>query len=398
MALPRTLYRLPGLVEKGDSMSKIITIIGAVALLAGVAAPGSAETFEAGSGIRLEPVATGFNSPLYLTAPADDDRLFVVEQPGRIRVIRDGQLLAAPFLNLASQVSSGGERGLLSVAFHPRYASNGFFYVNYTDRSGNTRIERYSVSSNPDVADPTTAKLLLTIQQPFANHNGGLNLFGPDGMLYIGMGDGGSSGDPMGNGQNRNTLLGKLLRIDVDGGDPYAIPPDNPFVGQTGARGEIWALGLRNPWRFSFDRETNLLYVADVGQDRQEEIDIVSAKDGGLNYGWNLMEGPECYRTSNCDQTGLLLPALSYTHSEGCSVTGGYVYRGSRLPSVVGHYFFADYCSGWIRSFKYDQGMVSERRQWSVGSVGRVLSFGEDAAGELYVCSANGTVYRIEPA
>lgn len=379
-------------------MFRNLMIISLAAVLACAAAVGRAADFQPAAGLRLEPVATGLNSPLYLTAPAADPRLFIVEQPGRIRIVRNGQLLPIPFLDIRDRISSGGERGLLSVAFHPDYAANGFFYVDYTDRRGDTRIERYSVTANPDIADPASGKLLLTIAQPFANHNGGLALFGPDRKLYIGMGDGGSAGDPMGNGQNLGTLLAKMLRIDVDGGDPYAIPPDNPFVGRSGARPEIWALGLRNPWCFAFDRVTNLLYIADVGQNRQEEIDIVPSQSAGLNYGWNIMEGPECYRTSNCNQTGLVLPALSYDHSQGCSVIGGYVYRGSRIPAVVGHYFFADYCAGWIRSFKYDRGTVSEQRQWAVGNVGSILSFGEDAAGELYVCADNGTVYRIAPA
>jgi glucose/arabinose dehydrogenase len=348
--------------------------------------------------LRLQPIASGLDSPLYLTAPAGDSRLFIVEQPGRIRIVRDGQLVARPFLDIAGRVSSGGERGLLSVAFHPQYASNGFFYVNYTDRNGDTRIERYSVTADPNVADPASGKLLLSIKQPFSNHNGGLNLFGPDGMLYIGMGDGGSGGDPMGNGQNRNTLLGKLLRIDVDGGDPYAIPPDNPFAGQNGARQEIWALGLRNPWRFSFDREANLLYVADVGQNRWEEVDVVPAGAGGLNYGWNRMEGTHCYGTPTCDQAGLVLPVLEYGHDQGCSVTGGYVYRGKSIPSIVGQYFYADYCQGWVRSFKYANGAATVPREWAVGAVGNILSFGEDAAGELYLLAANGRVYRIAGA
>jgi len=348
--------------------------------------------------LRLQPIASGLDSPLYLTAPAGDSRLFIVEQPGRIRIVRDGQLVARPFLDIAGRVSSGGERGLLSVAFHPQYTSNGFFYVNYTDRNGDTRIERYSVTADPNVADPASGKLLLSIKQPFSNHNGGLNLFGPDGMLYIGMGDGGSGGDPMGNGQNRNALLGKLLRIDVDGGDPYAIPPDNPFAGQTGARQEIWALGLRNPWRFSFDREANLLYVADVGQNRWEEVDVVPAGAGGLNYGWNRMEGTHCYGTPTCDQAGLALPVLEYGHDQGCSVTGGYVYRGKSIPSIVGQYFYADYCQGWVRSFKYANGAATEPREWAVGAVGNILSFGEDAAGELYLLAGNGRAYRIAGA
>jgi glucose/arabinose dehydrogenase len=377
-------------------MSRAFRIALSLLALAGLAASISAQTFEPDEDLGVEPVVTGLSSPLYLTAPANDSRLFIVEQPGRIRIVKDGELLETPFLDIRNRLTSGGERGLLSVAFHPNYTANGSFYVNYTNRQGHTHVERYSVSADdPDRADPASAKLILTVQQPYANHNGGLNLFGPDGMLYIGMGDGGSGGDPHGHGQNRMSLLGKMLRIDVDGGDPYAIPADNPFKDQADTRPEIWALGLRNPWRFSFDRAANLLYIADVGQSRWEEIHVAGVKEAGLNYGWNLMEGPDCYRRAGCDQTGLTLPTYAYSHSEGCSVTGGYVYRGTQIPAVVGHYFFADYCEGWIRSFKYENGAISDRRQWDLGNVGQVLSFGEDAAGELYVLSGNGSVYRI---
>ena len=239
----------------------------------------------ADTSIRLVEVAHGLENPLYLTAPAADPRLFVVEQPGRIRIIQNGELSAQPFLDITERVTSGGERGLLSAAFHPQYASNGFFYVNYTDRNGDTRVERYSVSADPNVADASSASLILFVEQPYPNHNGGLIAFGPDGMLYIGMGDGGSEGDPHRNGQNLGTLLGKLLRVDVNGGTPYAVPADNPFVGRQDARGEIWASGLRNPWRVAFDRQGGQLYVADVGQNDREEINVVEAGAAGRNYG-----------------------------------------------------------------------------------------------------------------
>lgn len=348
--------------------------------------------------LTLQEVASGLVDPLYLTAPAGDARLFIVEQTGRIRIVKNGQLLAQPFLDIRSSVSSGGERGLLSVAFHPAYATNGFFFVNFTDLAGNTRVERFSVSADPDVANAGSAKLIVGVTQPFANHNGGLNLFGPDGMLYIGLGDGGSGGDPLGNGQSRASLLGKILRLDVDRGDPYAIPGDNPFVGQQGARGEIWALGLRNPWRFSFDRPGGLLYVADVGQNRFEEVDVVAANRGGVNFGWNTMEAASCFNSASCDQQGLELPALVYDHAGGaCSITGGNVYRGAAIPEIAGRYFFSDYCAGFLRSFRYVNGSATEQRTWSVGSVGSITSFGEDAAGELYVTSASGRVYRIVP-
>jgi glucose/arabinose dehydrogenase len=345
--------------------------------------------------LGLEEVASGLSDPLYLTAPAGDSRLFVVEQGGRIRVIKNGQLLPTPFLDITPRVATGSEQGLLSVAFHPSYASNGFFYINFKDPDRITRIERYSVSSNPDVADEGSAKLILTISQPFPNHNGGLNLFGPDGMLYIGTGDGGSGGDPEGNGQNLGTLLGKILRIDVDHGDPYSIPADNPFVGRAGARPEIWAYGLRNPWRFSFDKRGGVLYIADVGQDRFEEVNVVPSNAGGINYGWNTMEGSSCFTVASCSQTGLQLPVLVYDHSSGCSVTGGYAYRGSITNGPIGHYFYSDYCAGFLKSFRYQKGGATDQRTYDVGSIGSITSFGEDSSGELYMTSSNGRVYRI---
>ncbi len=347
--------------------------------------------------IRLLQVASGLSNPLYLTSPPNDSRLFVVEQPGRIRILKSGQLLPQPFLDITSRVSSTGERGLLSVAFHPGYATNGFFYVNFTDLAGNTRVERFRVSANPDVADASSSKLILAVTQPFANHNGGLNLFGPDGMLYIGLGDGGNAGDPQGNGQKLSTLLGKILRLDVDNGDPYAIPAGNPFVGQSGARAEIWAYGLRNPWRFAFDRVTGLFYVADVGQAAIEEIDVVQASRTAVNYGWNVMEGTSCFFSATCSSTGLELPALEFTHAGGaCSVTGGFAYRGAAVPELAGHYFYSDYCAGFLRSFLYANGVATDRRTWDVGTIGSVTSFGEDTSGEIYVIVQEGRIYRIE--
>ncbi|HEX6629462.1 MAG TPA: PQQ-dependent sugar dehydrogenase [Gemmatimonadaceae bacterium] len=350
--------------------------------------------------LRARPVVTGLESPLFLTAPAGDARLFVVEQPGRIRVVEDGQLRPTPFLDITAKVASGGERGLLGLAFHPRYAENGWFYVDYTDRRGDTRVERYRVSADRDVADPASATLVLAVDQPYANHNGGQVSFGPDGYLYVALGDGGSGGDPQGNGQSLGTLLGKLLRLDVDGGAPYAVPRDNPFVGRAGARGEIWAYGLRNPWRFAFDAPAGRLYIADVGQGAREEIDVAPLAAGGLNYGWNRTEGTRCYGAASCDRGGLTPPVLDYGHDGGaCSVTGGYVYRGDdpALAPLVGSYFYSDYCAGWLRSLRVGpDGRVTDARGWDVGDLGQVLSFGVDAAGRLYVLSANGTVYVVE--
>jgi len=349
------------------------------------------------SGLRLVEVASGLSQPLYVTAPAGDPRLFIVEQTGRIRIVSGGTLLPTPFIDLSAKLTSGGERGLLSMAFHPNYAANGFFYVYYTDLRGDTKVERYHVSANANVADTANAQLVLAVAQPYANHNGGLLLFGPDGYLYVGLGDGGSGGDPQGNGQNPAALLGKILRLDVNGAAPYTIPPSNPFVGQAGKRPEIWITGVRNPWRFSFDREAGLLYLADVGQNAWEEVDVTPAGTGGLNFGWNLMEAAHCY-TSGCSQQGLTLPVLEYSHADGCSITGGYVYRGSAIAGLRGHYFYADYCEGWIRSFRWDGSQASDRRSWDLGSIGNITSFGEDAGHELYVTSTSGKVYRFAPA
>jgi glucose/arabinose dehydrogenase len=357
-------------------------------------AKSSAASPEQPSGtIRLEQVDGRFKNPVYLASPPGDSRLFIVEQAGRIRIVKNGEALPQPFLDIADRVKSGGEQGLLSVAFHPDYRTNGFFYVNFTDRSGNTRVERFKVSANPDVADAASSKLVIGIDQPYANHNGGLVMFGPDGMLYIGMGDGGSGGDPHGNGQNRNALLGKILRLDVSS-DPYGIPVGNP---RTGGRAEIWATGMRNPWRFAFDRPSGLLYVADVGQNEIEEIDVESATEPGLNYGWNIMEGDHCYRSSSCDREGLVMPKVTYNHSGGaCSVTGGFVYRGRRIPSLVGNYFYSDYCAGWLKSFRMVNGAVTDRREWKTSeTLGHVVSFGEDAYGELYILTEGGKVLKI---
>jgi|PersoiStandDraft_1058852.scaffolds.fasta_scaffold27239_2 glucose/arabinose dehydrogenase len=347
-------------------------------------------------GLAVEEVARGLDNPVYLTAPASDPRTFIVEQPGRIRVVENGKLLEKPFLDIRNKVGYGGERGLLSVAFHPQYRANGLLFVNYTDKAGNTRIERYTSSSDKSVADPASAKLILAIAQPHANHNGGLNLFGPDGMLYIGMGDGGNQGDPHGNGQNRNVLLGKLLRINVDRGDPYVVPDANPYA-KGGGRGEIWAIGLRNPWRFAFDRVAGLLYIADVGQDKYEEINVAPMSAAGVNYGWNTMEGPSCYRLPLCIKSGLQQPAFAYPHDGGtCSIIGGFVYRGRNIPEIQGQYFYSDYCNSWVRSFSYNaDGTNRAWHQWLDGGLGNIVSFGEDAQGELYICSSNGRVYRI---
>lgn len=348
--------------------------------------------------VALQTVASGLTSPLYLTSPPGDARLFVVEQGGRIRIVRNGTLAPAPFLDIGDRIASGGERGLLGLAFDPQYVTTGRFYVDYTDRHGDTHISRFRVSSNADVADPASEQVLLTIDQPYSNHNGGQVAFGPDGYLWVGMGDGGSGGDPQGRAQNPADLLGSILRLDVSG-EGYTVPADNPFTAQAGARGELWNIGLRNPWRFSFDRESGDLYIADVGQNEREEIDVSATAAGrgrGANYGWNRMEGMACFGSSSCDRTGLVIPVTDYRHTDGCSVTGGYVYRGAAIPSLAGVYFYADYCKGWVRSFRYANGAATEPREWaSLKPGGQITSFGQDAEGELYVIVQGGTVYRI---
>jgi glucose/arabinose dehydrogenase len=344
--------------------------------------------------VRLEPE---FENPIHLASPPGDSRLFVVEQAGRIQVVVGDSSLAEPFLDISDRVSSGGERGLLSVAFHPEFEANGRFFVNFTDLDGVTRIERFVVGADPDRAEPGSATLLLTIPQPYANHNGGHLLFGPDGMLYVAVGDGGAAGDPEENGQNRETLLGAILRLNVEGPGAYSIPADNPWAGHASFRSEIWSYGLRNPWRLAFDPVLSLMYVADVGQNRREEINVVAAGAAGLNFGWNEMEGSICYDADVCEQDGLVLPAVEYDHSAGCSVTGGAVYRGSQIPAIRGHYFYSDFCRGWLRSFRYESEAV-DHMEWEVGSLDSVASFGTDGAGELYIVSRNGSIYSFRPA
>ncbi len=345
--------------------------------------------------IGIVPFATGFTNPIEI-AHAGDSRLFVVEQAGIIKIVSStGTINATPFLNISSLVSCCGERGLLGLAFHPNYATNGFFYVNYTNTGGSTVIARYSVSANPDVAN-TTGTILMTIAQPFSNHNGGTIKFGPDGYLYIGMGDGGSGGDPGNRAQNINELLGKMLRIDVNSGSPYGIPPTNPYAGATAGADEIWAIGLRNPWKFSFNRLNGDLWIADVGQDQVEEINKVSPTAAGLNYGWRCYEGNSPYNTAGCAaMSTMTFPVAQYTHAStgGCSITGGYVYTGSTYPAMQNKYFFADYCVNRI-------GMVSTTGTitYSANFSGSnsFTSFGENSSGELFVTgTSQDIVYRV---
>ena len=344
--------------------------------------------------IRLEWLVDGLDSPVYLTHAGDDSgRLFVVERHGKVRVIQDGVLLLESFLDIDSLVGSdSNEQGLLSMAFHPNFTENRRLFINYTDNDGDTVIARYQTGSDLQTVDPATAKTILTIDQPFRNHNGGQLQFGPDGHLYIGTGDGGSANDPAGNGQNGSVLLGKMLRINVDLADPYAVPADNPFVGDAAVRPELWATGLRNPWRFSFDRLTGDLYIADVGQNQYEEVDVeLASSPGGLNFGWDVMEGFHCFTNRNCDQTGLVSPIAEYDHQDGnCSITGGYVYRGVRQPALDGLYFYGDFCSGNIWGLRLG-GEPALLLQTDLS----ISSFGEDEAGELYVVDLRGGIYQV---
>ncbi|MGE0827120.1 MAG: PQQ-dependent sugar dehydrogenase [Candidatus Binatia bacterium] len=347
--------------------------------------------------VTLAPHIGGLRNPVHITHAGDgSQRLFIVEQEGRIRIIKDGVLRASPFLDISAHVSCCGERGLLSVAFPPEYPSKEHFYVNYTNADGDTVVARYRLASDPDIADPNSEEVILFVDQPFSNHNGGQLAFGPDGYLYIGTGDGGSGGDPQNNGQRMDTVLGKLLRLDVESGlPPYTIPPDNPFVQTPTYRPEIWALGLRNPWRFSFDRETGDLYLGDVGQGIYEEIDFQSvASTGGENYGWRIMEGAHCFNSNSCNQNELTLPLVEYDHSQGCSVTGGFVYRGLQYPRLRGVYFYGDFCSGQLWGVQQSEGSAQPR--FALDSSFNISTFGEDEAGELYLADyGSGDIYRI---
>jgi glucose/arabinose dehydrogenase len=345
--------------------------------------------------VGLRTVVDGLAAPLGVTSAADGSgRIFVVQQGGKIRIVRDGTLVASPFLDISARITSGGERGLLGLAFHPGYPTDPRLFVDYTDAKGDTQVSSFiATPSRPDVVDPTSEVKILHVAQPYANHNGGAVVFGPDGFLYISTGDGGGGGDPHGNGQSLGTLLGKILRIDVDrtAGDlTYAIPPDNPFVGKAGARAEIYLYGLRNPWRISFDRATRDLWIGDVGQNAWEEVDVARAGTSGENYGWNTMEGNHCFNpSSGCVTTGLTLPVAEYSHSAGCTVIGGNVYRGSTQPVLGGGYLFGDYCSGTIWAIDPSRDGL---RAATVVFKGRasLSSFGEDEAGELYATDIGG--------
>ncbi len=349
--------------------------------------------------VVLESVASGFKQPVCLITTRDrTDRIFMVEKAGVIRIIDDNRVRREPFLDIVSRVRSReSERGLLSAAFHPAYKDNGRFYVNYTNRGGDTVIAEYTASKDRDRTDESSERILLVIEQPASNHNGGLVKFGPDGFLYIGMGDGGRGGDPWGNAQNKNVLLGKMLRIDVDGQRPYGIPGDNPFAKDSRACPEIWAYGLRNPWRFSFDSATNDLYIADVGQNLWEWVHYQAGSSrGGQNYGWNRLEGFHKFdMPEEMDLSGYTLPVLEYGHDVGCSITGGEVYRGKDHPELSGTYFFSDFCTGTIWGLRMTRKHIWEWAKFLDTTYG-VSSFGVDSRGELYVIDYyGGSIYRI---
>ncbi|MDL2335408.1 MAG: PQQ-dependent sugar dehydrogenase [Chloroflexota bacterium] len=351
--------------------------------------------------LSAQPFADGFLELTFLTNAGDGSGdLYVVEQRGKVyRMAADGTVdMTSPFLDIVDKVSCCDERGLLGLAFHPSFADNGRLFVDYTNVAGNTIVAELSLGADGNV-DPESERFLLGIRQPFPNHNGGMLAFGADGYLYIGAGDGGSGGDPYGNGQSTDTLLGKILRIDVDHGDPYAIPDGNPYpvVNRAGAKPEIWDVGMRNPWRFSFDRATGDLWIGDVGQDRYEEVDAEPAGEGGRNYGWNTMEATHCFLVAGCDSTGITLPVAEYSHNDGCSITGGYVYRGSLYPALVGLYVFSDYCSGnlWAidAASSIGAGPVTPIEYGNANI--NPTAFGEDESGELYLVNGAGQIFRL---
>jgi glucose/arabinose dehydrogenase len=366
----------------------------AAATAAVVAGPPGAPPAALAAKLQLTPIVRKLDQPVDLDAAPGDTtgRLFVVEKPGRIRILRAGALVDTPFLDLTRRTSRGNEQGLLGLAFHPGYAKNGRFFVDYTDANGDSHVTEFHVDAkNPDRADPASEKDWFTVDQPYSNHNGGHVLFGPDGFLWIGFGDGGAANDPRGNGQKDGVRLGKMLRLDVD---------------RPGAKPVAHWKGLRNPWRYAFDRKTGDLYIGDVGQDLFEEIDVVAAADtkrAGLNFGWNRMEGLHCFGADSCDAKGLVLPVVEYAHADGsgCSVTGGIVYRGKALPELDGAYFYADYCTALLRSFRWQPGQVADHWDWKPAldpknKLATLAAFGEDAAGELYLVSHDGVIYRLE--
>jgi glucose/arabinose dehydrogenase len=388
-------------------LPSVVSLAGGQELPAGVApweeppaAAGPGSAGEPLARVRLVPVATGLERPLFVSHAGDGSgRLFVVEQGGRIRVVRDGKLLERPFLDVTRRLdNSSGERGLLGLAFAPDYRTSGFFFLVRTAPGPSVVVERYRVSADPDRADPASVQVVLSMDDPASNHNGGMVAFGPDGYLWLGTGDGGRAADPWDNARDPRSLLGKLLRIDVETGDPatYTVPATNPYTQTVGFRPEIWALGLRNPWRFSFDRQTGDLYLGDVGQDQWEEIDFLPAgHPGGVNFGWDFYEGAHPYEGNPPE--GLVMPVFEYDHSQGCSITGGVVYRGQEMPEWQGIYFFGDFCTGNVWGLLRDpQGAWNARLLFR--GMGNLTSFGEDDAGEVFLVDHAGRLLKLAPA
>lgn len=350
-------------------------------------------SFAQGADIILSQVVHGLLSPVFMTAPKNDSRIFIVQQVGLITVIDDDKFY--DILDIRNQTEFWNEAGLLGMALHPGFLENGIFYVSYIDKSINSIIEEYRIRPNALEADRSSARIIYSLSQPAKNHNGGMIAFGPDGFLYAGFGDGGGAFDVFENGQNFDTALGSIIRIEVGPGapEPYGIPNSNP--NPQGIAPEVWTYGLRNPWRFSIDG--NLIYIGDVGQDNHEEINILNIKSSGENLGWPIAEGNEC-RTDDCDSASLTWPVVTYPHMDGCSVTGGYVYRGVVFPELQGHYFYGDFCSGEVFSFLNIDGSISLRRSWSdvFGNVDALSSFGVDGFGELYLVTLDGTIFKME--
>jgi glucose/arabinose dehydrogenase len=355
--------------------------------------------------VTLEPVFEGFNfQPSAVGAPVGDDRIFVMQRHGTIRVLdAERNLVEENFIDLTDRVLAGGiEQGLLGLAFHPDYANNGRFFVYYTDKGGNRQLSEFAVSAeNPNLADTDSEKVIFEYEQPpnatDIRHYGGNVTFGPDGYLWVSMGDG---ADSRAQGQDPNTPYGSIVRIDVDGGDPYAVPPDNPFV-DGGGLADVWAYGLRNPWRFSIDPVDGLVYIADVGHADQEEVNVVPITEGGYNFGWSDMEGTRCFHLTDCDPADYTAPAVTYTHDEGLSITGGYVYRGAEIPELHGTYFYSDWVQQWIRGFKYVDGAVTDARDWTAdlgGPIGSITSFGLDGHGEMYAVTYEGGLFKFTAA
>ncbi len=352
-------------------------------------------TLPALTGIAAELITDDLRQPVFVAAPPGSEVLYVLERGGRIQAVGpDGSI--STFMDLTGRVGSGGiEQGLLGLAFHPGFAGNGRVFAYYTNRNTDSELVEFAVPPGAEEGDPDSIRVVLNVTQPTIRHNAGMLEFGPDGYLYVSLGEGGAAGV---NSQNPKTLLSAILRLDVDGEFPYEIPPDNPFADGVDGAPEVWAYGLRNPWRFSIDPVDRLMYIGDVGHERWEEVDVVSIDGGGYNFGWLRMEGSHCFSPRDCDPTGMVLPVLEYGHEDGCSITGGYVYRGSLIPELAGHYFYSDWCTGFLRSFRYT-GAASEQIDWSeqIGDVGMITSFGLDGSGELLFTTWGGGLHRIVP-